>query len=183
VRDPLQTIQWWKDFASIAQSFGTVAIAAAGGWWAYWKFGISQNRYPHIETSADIQFIGVHGDYWIIELLAYIENKGTAQHRMKKFDFELSSLNRDDQLKDSKKFGGQVYFPNLIKKGSFLANYEYFVVDAGVKAKYSYITRAPTTSGFLILHVHFEYSDQRKFSHAAERTVVVPSARETTENL
>jgi hypothetical protein len=140
VRDPLQTIQWWKDFASIAQSFGTVAIAAAGGWWAYWKFGISQNRYPHIETSADIQFIGVHGDYWIIELLAYIENKGTAQHRMKKFDFELSSLNRDDQLKDSKKFGGQVYFPNLIKKGSFLANYEYFVVDAGVKAKYSYIT-------------------------------------------
>lgn len=167
-------VTWWKELASAVQSFGTVIIAALGGLWAFWKFGIKQERYPHVETSADIQFIGQHGDHWIVELITYIENKGNAQHRMKEFGFELSSLNHDDALKDAKKFGGQVLFPNLIKRGSFLGEFQYFVVDAGVKAKYSYITKVPVGAAFLILHAWFTYYDKRKFSHAAERTVSVP---------
>jgi hypothetical protein len=167
---------WWKDIAATIQSFGTVFAAILGGLWAYWKFGLGQERYPHIETAADIQFIGQHGEYWIVELIAYIENKGKAQHQMKSLDFELSSLDANDHLEDAEEFGGQVLFPNLIKQGSFLGEYKYFVVDANVKAKYSYITKVPVTAAFLILHCTFDYADDRKFSHTSEKTVAVPSS-------
>jgi hypothetical protein len=169
-------VTWWKDFAATIQSFGTIIIAALGGGWAYWKFGIKQERYPHVETSADIQFIGMHGTDWIVELIAYIENKGVAQHKMLTFNFDLAALNKADRLKDSSEHGGQVFFPHTLKEGSFIPEeYQYFVVDAGVKAKYSYITKVPASAAFVILHCWFEYADKRKFSHAAERTVAVPS--------
>jgi hypothetical protein len=171
-------MSWWKDFAATVQSFGTVIAAVLAGIWAYWKFGLGQERYAHIETAADIQFIGRHGDHWIVELIAYVDNKGNAQHKMEKLDFELSSLNKGDGLKDAKEFGGQVRFPNLIKQGSFLGDYGYFVVDAHVKAKYSYVTKIPADASFLILHCTFDYADERKFSHTSERTVAVPEKPE-----
>ncbi len=58
-------MDWWKDFSATVQSFATVIVAALGGIWAYWKFGLGQERFPHIETAADIQFVGQHGKYWI----------------------------------------------------------------------------------------------------------------------
>ena len=173
-------VEWWKNIASAVQSFGTVSLGLLGGGWAYWKFGIKQDRYPHIETSAEICFIGKHNNEWIVELVTFVDNKGSAQHRMEEFSFDLSALNYDEQLTDADAYGGQVLFPHSIKKGSYLGHYKYFIVDAGVKAKYSFITRVPTTASFLILHSWFSYGDKRKFSHAAETTVKVPE--DTTKN-
>lgn len=167
---------WWRDFAATLQSFGTIVFAVFGGAWAFWKFGLGQERYPHIETSADVVFIGQHGAYWIVELIAYVENKGKAQHRMAKFDFDLSSIEKQDDLIDAEEFGGQVLFPHPVKAGSFLGDFDYFVIDGGVKSKYSYVTKVPKSSEFLIFHYWFEYGDKRKFSHAAEKTVAVPSS-------
>src|SRR6266446_2000056 len=97
----VKSMHWWKDFASIVQSIGTLLVAVVGGGWALWRFGLRQERYPHIETSADIQFIGEHNGYWIVELIAVIENKGTAQHKMKNLEFDLCALDRTDNLKDA----------------------------------------------------------------------------------
>jgi hypothetical protein len=172
----MNSVVWWKDFAATLQSFGTLIAACVGGVWAYYRFGLGQERYPHIETAADIQFIGQHGDDWIVELAAYVENKGRAQHKMVDLNFELSSINRDDALEDAEEFGGQVLFPHLLKKESLLGDFEYFVVDAGVKAKYSYVTKVPKSASFVILHCMFNYADKRKFSHTSEKTAMVPKA-------
>lgn len=91
-------LEWWRDAASITQSFGTVALGFVGGAWAYWKFGLRQDLYPHIEASADIRFIGEFGEQWIVELVADVENKGEAQHRIDRFDFNLWTINPDDEL-------------------------------------------------------------------------------------
>lgn len=173
-------MSWFKDFAEAIQALATVAGAIIAGWWAYYHFGLGQERYAHVETSADINFVGLHGNDWIVELIAYVENKGRAQHKMLDLNFELSSINKSDELRDSEEFGGQVLFPNLLKSGSFIGDYAYFVVDVGVKAKYSFVTRVPSDAAFLILHCNFKYDDERNFFHASETTVKTPDVHSHT---
>jgi hypothetical protein len=165
-----------RNYSAAAQSVVTATALIAGGIWAYIKFGLRQERYPHIETSADIYFIGRHDTDWIVELIAYVNNKGTAQHKMSESNFEVSYMRKNDALVDAKEFGGQVLFAHQLKRGSFLPSHSRsFFVDPGVKAKYSYIARVPLEAEFVIFHWWFKYGDERDYSHAAEITVKVPS--------
>src|SRR5215207_8765415 len=79
------TIEEWKNLAAATQSAATIASFVVGGIWVYTKYIRQQERYPNIEFSADVQFIGVQDGFWITELIATVENKGKAQHRMEEF--------------------------------------------------------------------------------------------------
>ena len=168
------TIEEINSIAATCQSFATVASFIIGGIWVYLKY-IRQEKYPNIEFSADVNFIGRQGDFWLVELIATVENKGKSQHKMKHFQFDLNAINLETEIHTDERWGNQINFPLLLAQGSFLPKkYNFFFIDPGVKAKYSYLTRVPTDTSFVILHSWFDYSDGRKFSHAAERTVAVP---------
>jgi|HubBroStandDraft_4_1064222.scaffolds.fasta_scaffold108111_2 hypothetical protein len=172
---PVTRSELARNLAQAAQGGVTALALIVGGIWAYRKFVLGQEKYPHIETSADINFIGKHEDHWVIELIAWVENKGTAQHRMSAFEFDLYHLLADDTLEEEERFGGQVAFPHLTKKGSFIPKrYTFFFVDPGVKAKYSYITKVPAGANMLIFHWSFKYADGRGYGHTAEITKRVP---------
>jgi len=172
---PVTISELVRNLAQAVQSGVTALALIVGGIWAYRKFVRQQEKYPHIETSADINFIGKHEDHWVIELIAWIENKGTAQHRISEFDFDLYHLLSDDVLEEEERFGGQVAFPNPTKKGSFVPKrYGFFFVDPGIKAKYSYITKVPAGASMIIFHWWFKYADRRGYSHTAEITKRVP---------
>ena len=169
------TIEEIKNLAAAFQSVATVASFIVGGIWVYSRYIHQQERYPNIEFSADVQFIGKQDDYWIVELIATVENKGKAQHRMEEFLFDLNAIEKNGEVQTSEKWGNQVDFPVSVAQGSFLPKqYKFFFIDPGVKAKYSYLSRVPTSASFVVLHSWFKYGDNRKFSHTAERTVVVP---------
>jgi hypothetical protein len=161
-----------KNIAAAAQSIGTIISFIVGAFWVYRKYIRQQENYPNIEFSADINCIGVQEDWWIVELIALIENKGKVQHKMEEFEFDLNALYANDPIEAEEKWGGQVDFPHEIARGSFLpAAFKFFFVDPGVKAKYSYIARVPKDVHFLILHCRFEYADRRKYGHTAEKTI------------
>lgn len=165
----------FKDLASIFQSIVTPIGIIAAGAWAYRKYIIEASKYPHIETSAEIEFIGHHNDFWIVELKAVLTNKGKSQHRIERFEFELNSIRKNDPLLNNSNWSNQLNFPNLESKESFLPkNYNYFIIGPSVTAKYSHITKINRETSFLILHCWFEYCDDRGFSHSMERTVAVP---------
>ena len=83
--------------------------------------------------------IGQQGSSLIVELIAYVENRGKAQHQMEEFNFDLNALLPNDPVLPDQRWDGQINFPNEISKGTFLpARYKYFFVDAGTKAKYSH---------------------------------------------
>ena len=169
-----ETIELVKDWGSFAQSIVTILSIIVGGWWVYAKFVRAQEKYPNIEFSADINVIGEQGDALIVELIAYVENKGKAQHRMEEFNFDLNGLLPQDPVLVVQKWGGQIDFPHEVCVGSFLpAHYDYFFVDPGTKAKYSFIARAPRETAFLILHCRFEYVGRGKTGHSAEKTIRV----------
>jgi hypothetical protein len=175
IEDWKNAIENWKNLAAAAQSVATIISFGVGGFWVYRRYIRQQEKYPHIEFSADVQFIGVQDDWCITELTATVENKGKVQHRMSDFGFDLNAIEKGAPVLTSARWGGQADFPKCVAKGSFLpAHFDFFFLDPGLKAKYSYIARVPTSATFVILHCWFEYGDKRKFGHTAERTVAVP---------
>lgn len=161
-----------KNLIALIQALGTILLGAAAGLWTWWNFKIRQERYPHIETSADINFIGEHGDSYIVELIAYIENKGSVQHLMTELSFDLFGLKLDDPLTPAQEFGNQIRFPHKLADGAFLPRRsKEFFIDPGVKAKYSYVSKVPKDMAFVILHYWFPYGDERGYSHTAECTM------------
>ena len=166
-----------EEFAQIASGIQSIVTAIAivvGGYWALRRFGIAREGYPHIQFAADVQFIGFHDGWWIVELLALVENKGRARHDIKEFEFDLYSLNEGDAVTLAEEFGNQVHFPNLVAKGTWLSGtFNYFFIEPGVTAKYSHIARVPASAKAIILHAWFSYPDG-KHGHTAERTIACP---------
>ncbi|MEW6657870.1 MAG: hypothetical protein AB1424_04340 [Thermodesulfobacteriota bacterium] len=177
------TIGEFKDLSSAIQSLATAISLGVGGWWVFRKYIRQQEDRPHIEFTADINLIGVQGDYLIAELIATIENKGKVEHRMSEFDFDLNALYHGDHINIGEQWGGQVDFPHSIVEGSFLPmRSNFFFIAPGVKAKYSYIARVPKEASFLMLHCWFKYDYNRKYGHTAEKTVKVPNLDEIVQD-
>jgi hypothetical protein len=164
----------FKNVAAIAQSLATAISFAVGGVWIYQRYVRQQERYPHIESAADIVFVGEQSGFWVVELKGILENKGKVQHKISEFEFELSAIFSGDKVETSEVWRGQVDFARNLAKGSFLPPGFIFFIGPGIKAVYSYITRVPSEATFLIFHCRFKYLDKRNASHTAERTISVP---------
>jgi hypothetical protein len=153
---------------------GLCLAVMIGGFLAYRRYRAKESSYAHIETSAEISFIGQQDNFWIVELKAILNNKGRIQRRIHKFRFDLNAIHADDAIDVSKKWGGQVNFANEIAKGSFVPRgYAYCVVGPSVTATYSYVARVPQWATFIVLHCWFDYNPG--FSHWIEKAVQVPS--------
>jgi hypothetical protein len=174
----------WNAIAAIlptADSPLTVPVAGLclavviAGFLAYRRYRARESSYAHIETTAEISFIGQQDNFWIVELKATLNNKGNVQRRIHGFRFDLNAIHADDAIDVSKKWGGQVNFANEIAKGSFVPpGYAYCVVGPLVAASYCYVARVPQWATFLILHCWFDYNPG--FSHWFEKAVQVPTS-------
>jgi hypothetical protein len=176
--EPLTKLQEAELVFKIIASIATTIAIFIGAAWAYFRFIRQRENYPFIDFTADIKFHKKISDWWIVELIAYIENKGKVQHQLDYFKFDLFSLNGSDEVTTNDEIGGQVYFPNKLAESSFLPQKtKYFFIEPGSKNKYSYITRVPVEAEIVILHSWFNYLDG-KHSHTAEVTSKVPKDEE-----
>lgn len=162
----------FKDWTDILTSTLTSLSILIGGGWVFYRFILQQERYPNINFTTDINVIGKQENYWIIELIALIENKGKAQHKMKEFGFDLNALFTNDKIETNENWGNQVDFPHRLAFGSYLPkHHDFFFIDPGTTAKYSYITKVPEDTSFLILHSNFKYYRRSGYMHTAEKTI------------
>lgn len=170
--------------SSILQAVVTTVAIVVGGWWTYLKFGWQLERYAHIETAAEIEFIGRQGNSWIVEVRAVLTNKGKVEHRIANLAFDLVALRSEDPVAtDPERWGGQVDFPHEVARGSFLrSDLDFFSLGPGLTAKYSYVANAPANTTFLMLHCWFDYIDGRGLHHSMERTAAVPTADQSTQS-
>jgi len=177
------TYEEFNHLAGGIESIATVLALAAAGYWAFRRFVKQREDFPYIEFIADIVPIGTQGDWRIVELISYIENKSKVQHRMGDFCFDLFALNAGDEVKISDDFGKQVHFPNKVVRGSWLPEgTDFFFVEPGVRAKYSFIPRVPGQATFVILYSRFNYPDGET-SHSAERTIQFPTQTSDSEKI
>ena len=80
------TVEDFNNVASAIASMATTISLAVGGFWIYRRYIREEEKYPHIESSAEIEFVGKQGDFWIVELIGTLENKGKVQHKISRFD-------------------------------------------------------------------------------------------------
>ena len=161
-----------KEIAELAQIVIATLSIIIGAIWVVYRFILQKERFPKINFTTDINVIGKQGDSYIIELIAVIENIGKAQNKMSNFGFDLNAMLEDDKVQSKEKWGGQIDFPHQLISGSYLPeNYKYFFVDSGTIAKYSYLTKAPLSATYLILHSRFVYSNRKSKAHTAEKTI------------
>ena len=147
-----------KSVLEVIQSIMTCVGIFVGGLWVLYLYLTQRENQPRIEFSADIIFHKKIGDWWIVELLAYVENKGKIQHKLYNLDFELSSIEVNDEVNLAPTYNNQVHFPTEIVKGSYLGKgIEYFFIEPGVKSKYSYIARVSAKAEAVIFHTKFKY--------------------------
>jgi hypothetical protein len=186
----LRGMSWedWKNAGAMFQSFVTGVGIIFGGIWAYLRYVRQEENNPYIEFSADLNFVGRQAGWWIVEIVAFVENKGKVQHRMREFTFELDSIYSVDPVALDPRWGNQVNFEHALARGSFRPqSYRSFFIAPTVKASYSHITRVPAEATFLLLHCGFRYPDtlldrirnlvpryRRTRGHVAEKTVRVP---------
>jgi len=176
----LGTPSWLEQGVQVATIFQAVVTAVAilvGGWWTYRRFVRQLESYAHIETSAEIEVIGRHGDSWIVEIRAVLSNKGRVQHKIAELNFDLVSLQDDDPLiADPDLWSGQVCFPHRVAGGTLLReDLAFFSLGPGITAKYSHVTKVSTRTAFLMLHCWFDYVDGRNLLHSMEKTLKLPS--------
>jgi|GEM_PF-2289566 len=149
-----------KLFSEIILPIATCLAFFLGGAWAFIIFFRQRENEPRIDFKADIELHKKIGDYWIVELVAYVENKGKIQHKIYNLDFDFSCLAESDKVELNPSHNNQVFFPcDLVSKGDFMNKklYEFFRIEPGVKEKYSHITRVPAEAAAVIFHVRFEY--------------------------
>lgn len=176
--DTLSPLEQSEIVFNIIESVATSLALLIGGFWAYFRFVRQRENTALIDFNVEINFVSKKGDWWIVELIAFVENKGKVQHRIKEFDFELASLNVGDRVETAAQYGNQVHFPNEVAKGSFLPNKcMYFFIEPGLKNKYTYVARIPESAEAIMLHSSFNYLDGKHF-HMAEITVKVPDNKQ-----
>ncbi|MHC1777561.1 MAG: hypothetical protein AB9834_19340 [Lentimicrobium sp.] len=161
---------WLQSIESVV----TIAAIIVGGYWTYRRFIRQREDFALIDFSVDIEFHAKIKDWWIVEIIAYIENKGKVQHKIELFDFKLESINSTDNIDDDEEHRNQVLFPNIIAENSFKSkDAGYFFIEPGLKNKYSHVAKVPANAEVLLLHSWFDYLDG-KHSHIAEITKKVP---------
>jgi hypothetical protein len=165
-------LEKFNSLAGGLESLATVVALAVGAYWTYTRFIKQRENFAFIDFTVDVNFVGHQDAKWIVELIAYVENKGKVQHQFSDLSFDLAALFQNDPVQSSQQFGGQALFPHEIARRPWIPPGTYFI-EPGVKAKYSYVAHIPGESSYVMLHGHFTYKDQTA-SHTAERTVSVP---------
>ena len=161
-----------KIIADIVKNILMSLSILIGALWVLYRFVLNQERYPNINFTTDIEIIGSQDGKWIVELIATLENKGKAQHKMNQFGFDLNAIFEKDKVERGERWNDQINFPNKIAHGSYLpAHRGYFFVDPGTTAKFSHVTTIPINATYAILHSNFKYVKRKDSSHSAERTV------------
>lgn len=159
--------------AGAIESIATVIALGVGAYWTYTRFIKQRENFAFIEFTVDMNFVGKQDGKWIIELIAYLENKGKVQHRFSDLSFDLAALFKTDPVRSNEQYGGQAFFPHEIAKRPWLPPGSYFI-EPGLKAKYSHVVHVPEEAAFVMLHGRFTYENQPAW-HTAERTLAVPT--------
>src|SRR4030095_14385519 len=102
-------------FEDLKDIITILAILAAGLWTVY-RFGITRERYPKLQFDLDLIITGKTDKYYILQLIALVENKGLTRQYIRDFKFNLLYFNNDTEVDcRHKTINKQLKFKYVIK--------------------------------------------------------------------
>jgi hypothetical protein len=133
---------------------------------------------PRVDFRVDVRFVGPHQDAWIVEVLAFLDNKGLVKYETRSLKFELRALLKSDLLAvGDESIGFQTEIPHILVTGSWLpAARSNTFIEPGMATKYSYVTSVPENATIVLLHGRVQYESDVEVIHTAEVLVAVPQS-------
>lgn len=170
-----------KDLLDAAIKAMVAVLTFVGGLWALYNYIVRRDYAPLIEFDVDVNFVGRHNGRWVVEVVANIYNKGHARLVIRKFDFDIRTLDAGDEVKcGGADINSQTVIPNKVKEGSWLpSTWKTTFVDPQVKNRYSYVADIPESAKFVLIHGRFSLNPFRLFPvsmfYTSDKLIVVPS--------
>ena len=162
------------DFKELAAGISSCATALAvllGSGWVFVRFVLTREAHPKIEFNVDVNFVHLQGDFWIVEAVAHIHNKGLVRHNITKFTFSIRYLTGADPVAPDQGF--LVCLPHSAAKGSWLpGGWGDSFVEPGIHTRYSAPARIPKEATTILIHGKFHYENDEW--HTADKLLAVP---------
>src|SRR5262245_27024016 len=159
------SLEDWKNVAEIIQASVTTIALIVAGVWAYIKFIYRRENVSRAEFTIDLDFVGEQGEYWLVEISAFVENKGSIRHPVKNFKINVRYLLNNDAVVDAgEDLKFQVKIPHSINKR--IENKERYLyrntyIDPGLRYRNSYVTFIPKTATFVLVLGAFQYGKEQ----------------------
>lgn len=181
----LEVIKLYVEIIEPILTFIGVVIA---GIWGYRKFIWQREKEPATEIDMDVKFIGIQDEKWIIEITAYLENKGLVRQKYEDFILRVRYIERNDEVIDGdEKLNYQLYFPKstdseIQKEGENKKRREFHNADfinPKMKFRHRYITSIPKSASFIWIQGKFKFIINRKEAITnSQRIFRVPASEE-----
>ena len=169
-----------KNLTQAIQAGITACAIFIGSVWAFWKFIIQRGSKANIEFDLDINWLGVHKEKLLAEIIAIVINKGQARQRLYDFKFDLHHLTEsDDIVEGDDRINQQVLFKKLIKNRYWIPpTWLTTFIDPNVTQKYRYVCHIPVNSKFVLLYAQFKYPGILwRSTHTAQKVFVIDQSK------
>jgi hypothetical protein len=168
----------WTALVSVIESIVKIIAIVIGGGWAFWRYVYQGEFKRRVAFNVDVNFVAVHQDVWLVELLASVENKGLVTHEIEGFSFKLRCIFPEDALEETgKKANFQTNFPHKLKEGTWLPNqWGNTFVRPSICTRYVFVTSVPARAVAVVLSGRFRYPERESF-HTAVKLVKVPASQ------
>jgi hypothetical protein len=172
----------FKNLAEGFQAFVTSLAIIIGAIWAYFRFRLFREGMPLIQIDLDIVLVHRQNGRWLVDLVAFLENKGKARLEIEKCDFELRySLPGDTVdantvlVPDMFVIKNGLNFPiHLELKEPWLRDDESIILNPGVRMRHSLLTSLPEDATTALFAIEFEYPKGEKESEMDARLIAIP---------
>ena len=132
-----------------------------------------------IDFVVEVRFVARHGDAWLVELAALLDNKGLVRYETDELTFDLRCIYPDDPLTaGGSEINRQTLIPHVVTAGSWLpTGWGGTFIEPGLSTRYSFITAVPASAVAVLLHGRFLYKpgNEERFSHTAETFEAMPA--------
>lgn len=180
--DIMMWLKEHKEAIGAIKDLATALALALGGVWAFQRFVIRREFASQVEFTVNVEFIGMHDDSWIVNVVANLNNKAGSRLRVSQFGFDLRALDRKDQLvQGGDDINGQTWFPTKLKEGSWLpTDWSATLVEPNTNTRYTHVAHIPRMTEFVLLHGRFYYKVgfpiRLPMYHTSDCVVPVPIA-------
>ncbi|MEQ8415942.1 MAG: hypothetical protein RIB71_15795 [Imperialibacter sp.] len=153
----------FSDWAESIKNIIEVIAILVGGGWALYRFGLFRERFPSMEISNGINYIGENSSEYLLELYCIVENKGKVRKWLAPLDFELLYLDESDPFERDLEINEEVSFKKILRNVTHYGNRKYWVypdwyipfVDGGSTKHFHHLTAVPKHCKYLILNTRF----------------------------
>lgn len=158
------------EFFEIIGKATTLIGAVLGLIWAFEKWWRREEHFPRVNFDIEIEHVDQTDEFYLINVLAKLENKGVVPLRIKDFVCEIRGIKvNDDLVHGGDEIRNQLNFSHPVIEGTFIPkSWDSSFVHPGVKTEYNYVTTVSTEYRYILVKGRFGYLKTKNKHHAGK---------------